>query len=129
MKQHIGITRAGNLATVAIERPPHNHGGATLVGGPADTLDGPDRTDDGGTIMLARAGRVLRGGAHLPGDTPPASDSGAPETPILYRNAVRPFATRKPIFAAVRDAAAGAADFRGGIRAVAARRAGHFARG
>lgn len=119
MKQHIEVSLAGHVATVTIDRPPHNHVNAALIGALADALEELDRDDRCRAIVLATAGRVFCGGADLSGDKPLVTDSGEAETPILYRNAVRLFATRKPIVAAVQGAAVGAglglalvADFR-----------------
>ncbi|MFT3975851.1 MAG: enoyl-CoA hydratase/isomerase family protein [Sphingomonas bacterium] len=119
MTDHIDISLAAHVATVVIDRPPHNHVNAALIGALADAFEMLDANDDCRAIVLATAGRVFCGGADLTGDKPLVTESGEAETPILYRNAVRLFATRKPIVAAVQGAAVGAglglalvADFR-----------------
>jgi len=119
MTQHIEVSIAHHVATVVIDRPPHNHVNAALIGALADTLEALDRDDACRAIVLATNGRVFCGGADLSGDKVLVTDSGEAETPILYRNAVRLFAARKPIVAAIQGSAVGAglglalvADFR-----------------
>lgn len=119
MRDHIAVTRDGHVATVVIDRPPHNHVNAALVGALADVFHELDRDDAVRALVLATAGKVFCGGADLTGDRPLAGRDGESETPELYRNAVRLFAARKPVVAAVQGAAVGAglglalvADFR-----------------
>lgn len=119
MTQHIEVSIANHVATVVIDRPPHNHVNAALIGALADTLEALDHDDSCRAIVLATNGRVFCGGADLSGDKVLVTDSGEAETPILYRNAVRLFAARKPIVAAIQGSAVGAglglalvADFR-----------------
>lgn len=119
MKEHISVEVASNVATIVIDRPPHNHVNAALIGALADAFEEMDRTDDVRALVLATAGKVFCGGADLSGDKPLADESGESETPALYRNAVRLFAAKKPVVAAVQGAAVGAglglalvADFR-----------------
>jgi enoyl-CoA hydratase/carnithine racemase len=119
MREHISVTTTDHVATILIDRPPHNHVNAALIGALADVLEELDGDMDCRAIVLATAGRVFGGGADLTGDTPLAGDDGESETPALYRNAVRLFAAKKPIVAAVQGAAVGAglglalvADFR-----------------
>lgn len=108
MAQHLAVERTGNVATVVIDRPPHNHVNARLIGALADTFEALDREDEVRAIVLATAGKVFCGGADLSGDKPLADESGESETPALYRNAVRLFAAKKPVVAAVQGAAVGA---------------------
>ena len=119
MREHITIAKAEHVATVTIDRPPHNHVNAGLVGALADVFEELDADGDTRAIVLATAGRVFCGGADLSGDKPLETEAGEPETPILYRNAVRLFAAQTPVVAAVQGAAVGAglglalvADFR-----------------
>ncbi len=119
MREHIEVTTAGHVATLVIDRPPHNHVNAALIGALADVLEELDEDRDCRAIVLATAGKVFCGGADLSGDKPLVTDTGERETPILYRNAVRLFAAKTPIVAAVQGAAVGAglglalvADFR-----------------
>lgn len=108
MKEHISVSTAGHVATVVIDRAPHNHVNAALINALADVFEELDRTDEVRAIVLATAGKVFCGGADLSGDKPLADESGESETPALYRGAVRLFAARKPVVVAVQGAAVGA---------------------
>lgn len=108
MTQHIAVTHDGAVATVVIDRAPHNHVNAKLIGALADVFEELDATDATRAIVLATAGKVFCGGADLTGDKPLADESGESETPALYRNAVRLFAAKKPVVVAVQGAAVGA---------------------
>lgn len=119
MREHIAVSTTDHVATIVIDRPPHNHVNAGLIGALADVLEALDGEMDCRAIVLATAGKVFCGGADLTGDKPLANEDGQSQTPALYRNAVRLFAARKPIVAAVQGAAVGAglglalvADFR-----------------
>ena len=108
MTRHIAVATADHVATVVIDRAPHNHVNARLVEALADTFEALDRDDDVRAIVLAAEGKVFCGGADLTGDKPLADDSGESETPALYTAAVRLFATKKPVVVAVQGAAVGA---------------------
>ena len=108
MREHLTVTIEGNVATVVVDRPPHNHVNAALIGALADVFEELDRDDQVRALVLATAGKVFCGGADLSGDKPLADESGESETPALYRNAVRLFAAKKPVVVAVQGAAVGA---------------------
>lgn len=108
MREHITVTTEGHVATVVIDRAPHNHVNARLVGALADVFEEIARDDAIRAIVLATEGKVFCGGADLTGDKPLADESGESETPALYRNAVRLFAAPKPVVVAVQGAAVGA---------------------
>ena len=131
MREHISVTTVDHVATVVIDRPPHNHVNAALIGAIADVFEELDGDGETRAIVLATAGRVFCGGADLSGDKPLANDSGESETPALYRNAGRLFAAQSPVIAAIQGAAVGAglglalvADFR--IAAAEARFSANF---
>ncbi|VVT13597.1 Enoyl-CoA hydratase [Sphingomonas sp. EC-HK361] len=116
---NITVIRDGAVARLELSAPPHNHVSAAIVGEIADALHAVDADDAIRAVVLTSAGRVFCGGADLTGDRPLENAEGESETPELYRNAVRCFAARKPIVAAVQGAAVGAglglallADFR-----------------
>jgi len=108
MREHIAVTTADHVATVVIDRPPHNHVNAALVNALADVFEELGHDDDVRAIVLATAGKVFCGGADLTGDKPLADESGESETPALYRGAYRLFASKKPVVVAVQGAAVGA---------------------
>jgi enoyl-CoA hydratase/carnithine racemase len=114
MRDHLTVTTTDHVATVVIDRAPHNHVNAALIGALADVFEEVDADGRTRAIVLATAGRVFCGGADLSGDRPLES-----ETPLLYRSAVRLFAAQTPVVAAIQGAAVGAglglalvADFR-----------------
>ncbi len=101
-----------HVATVEFSRPPHNHFDAGLIGSLADAYARLDA--DGGcrAIVLCSAGRHFCAGADFGG----GQGTGGPG---LYDEAVRLFAARTPVVAAVQGAAVGgglglalSADFR-----------------
>ncbi len=120
---------AGHVATVVLDRPPHNHVDLEVMTALADALDALDADDRCRAVVLTTAGKVFCGGA----DLAPAGLLGGGEAGLasFYRQAARLFGTRKPIVAAVQGAAVGAglglalvADFR--IAAPEARFAANF---
>jgi len=119
MNEHISVTRDGHVAIVELDRPPYNHVTAALIGALADVFEACDADPECRAIVLATAGRVFCGGADLSGDRPLETETGESETPALYRGAVRLFAAKTPVVAAIQGAAVGAglglalvADFR-----------------
>lgn len=108
MREHISVAKNGNVATVTIDRAPHNHVNARLINALADVFEELDEDAETRAIVLATAGKVFCGGADLTGDKPLADESGESETPALYRGAVRLFAAKTPVVVAVQGAAVGA---------------------
>jgi enoyl-CoA hydratase/carnithine racemase len=126
---NVTVTQADHVATVDIDRPPHNHISVELMRELADALQALDADKDCRAVVLCSAGKNFCAGADLAGGklNPDRSPSFNP----LYVEAVRLFSTRKPIVAAVQGAAVGAglglavvADFR--IAAPDARFAANF---
>ena len=115
----IRITWHGHVAVCEVDKPPHNHVSVQLITDLADAFEALDGDAACRAIVLASAGRTFCGGADLqaPGGL---SSSGAMEgINPLYTAAVRLFACKKPIVAAVQGSAVGAglglalvADFR-----------------
>ncbi|MBY4899111.1 enoyl-CoA hydratase/isomerase family protein [Cupriavidus sp. AU9028] len=111
----VHVSRAGHVATVTLNRPPHNHVDPGCMAALADALDELDRDDDCRAVVLAAQGKSFCAGADFG-----AQDAGIDRDPApFYRHAMRLFRTRKPIVAAVHGAAVGAgaglalvADFR-----------------
>ncbi len=129
---HLSID--GHVATIEMDRPPHNHIALPLVGGLATILEELDRDPACRAVVLAARGRHFCAGADLA--SRPAS-AGLPRDErtgrTLYTEAARLLRTRKPIVAAVHGAAIGAglglaavADFR--ITCAEARFSANFTR-
>lgn len=120
--------REDRVAFVEFCRPPDNFFDRALIASMADALEQLDRTDACRAVVLCAQGKHFCAGADFRG-TPLATENGR----HLYDEAVRVFATRKPIVAAVQGAAVGGglgvalvADFR--VAAPEARFSANFAR-
>lgn len=113
------VSTAGPVATVTFSRPPNNHVSAALLSDLADAFDAIDADPSLRASVLASDGRVFCAGADFGAG---AEETGADRSGFvesLYAQAVRLFAAKKPIVAAVQGAAVGAglglslvADFR-----------------
>jgi enoyl-CoA hydratase/carnithine racemase len=126
-----------HVARVEIQRPPHNYFDLALIADLASAVESLDADPRCRAIVLSAAGKNFCAGAQLGGGRSAASAAGArtPEGPVrhLYDEAVRLFATRTPIVAAIQGAAIGGGlglalmpDFR--VASPAARFAANFAR-
>jgi enoyl-CoA hydratase/carnithine racemase len=120
---------ADHVAQLEIRRPPANFFDRALIASLADALEALDAEPACRVVLIASRGKHFCAGAQLGrgGDGVPAGGRH------LYDEAVRLFATRKPLVAVVQGAAVGgglglalAADFR--VAAPEARFAANFAR-
>src|SRR5439155_6446455 len=120
---------SGHVATVEIHRPPDNYFDPVLVGDIATAFESIDADDDCRAIVLCSEGKHFCAGAALARGATEVAPSGR----HLYDEAVRVFASRTPVVAAVQGAAVGgglglalAAGFR--VGAPEARFSANFAR-
>lgn len=118
MSETLEIERLGAVARLTFANPPVNHATVTLLRAIADALDTLDGDPEIRVVILASAGKVFCAGADLSSDEG-FKGSGADPLREFYDQALRIFAARKPIVAAVQGAAVGAglglavaADFR-----------------
>jgi enoyl-CoA hydratase/carnithine racemase len=120
-----------HVGTVTMHRPPDNYFDVALIAALADAYERLEHEPDCRVIVLRSEGRHFCAGAALgqARSTAPASD-GAPH---LYDEAIRLFANRLPVVAAVQGAAIGgglglalSADFR--VGAAESRLSANFAR-
>jgi enoyl-CoA hydratase/carnithine racemase len=116
------------VATVEIDRPPHNYFDHQLIASLADCFSALDEDDGCRVSVLCSNGKSFCAGANFTGPREAEPAPGA-----LYREAVRLFSTRKPVVAAVQGAAIGGGlgvalfpDFR--VAAPEARFAANFSR-
>jgi enoyl-CoA hydratase/carnithine racemase len=119
-----------HVAVVTLARPPDNRIDPALVGALASVLEELDEDGRCRAVVLRADGEHFCAGATLRPSTEPVFDSAGPH---LYDEAIRLFATRKPIVAAVKGAAIGgglglalAADFR--VGGASTRLSANFAR-
>ena len=109
----ITIERSGNIATIVIQRPPHNFFDMPLIQQIAAALEGFDKEIDVRAIVLASEGKSFCAGANFgdgsrldaKGNRP--DEATANNSGHLYQEAVRIFRARKPIIAAVQGPAIG----------------------
>jgi enoyl-CoA hydratase/carnithine racemase len=124
----LGITLGDDyVATVEIQRPPHNYFDHALIKALADAFTALDEHDGTRAIVLCADGKSFCAGANFGGGR------SEDQPGQLYREAVRLFSTKTPVVAAVQGAAIGGglgvalmADFR--IAGPDARFAANFAR-
>ena len=112
-KQDISVEIADFVATIEIQRPPYNFFDYDLIQQIAEALEALDENDDCRSVVLAAQGKAFCAGANFgdgsavtrDGDVAGHANRGT--AGHLYKEAVRLFATRKPIIAAVHGAAVG----------------------
>ncbi len=107
--EELNVEHHGHVALVEINRPPNNFFDAPLINGIAEVFEELDQETDTRALVLASAGKHFCAGANF-GDQQGQQDrrerrleDGNP----LYAAAVRLFACRKPVVAAVQGAAIG----------------------
>lgn len=136
MSGAITLSRAGHVAELVLNHPPHNHVSLDILRDLADHVDALDADPAIRAIVLASDGKVFCAGADLVADDAIGGAVASRETDgvrLFYNQAIRLFARQKPIIAAVQGAAVGAglglavaADFR--VAAPEARFAANFVR-
>lgn len=126
----ITITHADHVATIILERAPHNFVDANVICELANQLEALDANADCRAVVLAANGKAFCAGADLSGS---AGATASTVAAALYTHAMRLFRTTKPIIAAVHGPAIGAglglaliADFR--VTCEAARFSASFTR-
>ena len=134
----INVGLAGHIATVEINRPPHNFFDRDLIAQIADAYEALDDDPQCRAIVLAAKGKSFCAGANFGSGRDDRSnrvefteDGFKNTTGLLYREGVRLFRAKKPVVAAVQGAAIGGglglaltADFR--VAAPEARFAANF---
>jgi len=100
----LGVTLENHVATVEIQRPPHNFFSYGLIQALADCFEDLGRDDACRAIMLCAQGKSFCAGADFSGGPTGGDRNGGNH---LYQEAVRLFRTPKPVVAAVQGAAIG----------------------
>ena len=118
MTEQLDVQIRGHTGLLSFQHPPHNHATVSLLRLLGDALDRLDSAPQVRAIVLASEGKAFCAGADL---VSPDGFGAAGDDPLreFYDQAIRIFASRKPIVAAVQGAAIGAglglavaADFR-----------------
>jgi len=128
----ISLTLNGHVAVLEIDRPPHNFLSVQLMRDLGDALEALDADAICRSVVLCSAGKNFSAGADFsPDERVEILTTDAGQTNPLYAQAVRLFACKKPIVAAVQGSAVGAglglalvADFR--VAATSARFTANF---
>jgi len=102
----LAIEFADAVATVEIRRPPHNFFDLALIRQLADAFEALDRNPQCRAIVLAAEGKSFCAGADFGDGSRLAGDSTG-NTAHLYVEAVRLFASRKPVVGAIHGPAVG----------------------
>lgn len=111
--QDIAIEIADFVATIEIQRPPYNFFDYPLIEQIANALEELDENPDCRAVVLGSQGKAFCAGADfgdgsaITRDGEVAGQSNRGAAGHLYREAVRLFATKKPIIGAIHGAAIG----------------------
>ena len=100
----VSVALSRNVAEVEIHRPPHNFLDVELIRSLADALEALDRAAECRVSVLCAEGKSFCAGANFGGRE---TEAPSGTTNPLYTQAVRLFACKKPIVAAVQGAAVG----------------------
>ncbi|MGI9425194.1 MAG: enoyl-CoA hydratase/isomerase family protein [Hyphomicrobiaceae bacterium] len=109
----LGTTVKDFVATVEIQRPPHNFFDYSLIQQLAETFEELDNNDACRAILLCAQGKSFCAGANFGDGNSINKDGSAQNAPNtgaaghLYMEAVRLFACKKPIVGAIQGAAIG----------------------
>jgi len=101
------ITHDGHVTLVEICRPPHNFFDFALIQQIAQTLEDLDQNPQCRAIVLASEGTAFCAGANFNSPNDKISRPENPGTNPLYFEAIRIFACKKPIVAAIHGPAVG----------------------
>jgi enoyl-CoA hydratase/carnithine racemase len=106
-REHVSVEHAGHVALMTFAAPPNNFASVALLRRIADELERLDADANCRAVVLRSEGKVFCAGAELTSPTG-VGGSGMDSIAALYEQALRLFATAKPIVVAVQGAAVGA---------------------
>ena len=102
------VSLDGNVATVEINRPPHNFFDFSLIGQIADAFEALDDLTACRALVLCAEGKSFCAGADFANrDSSGGADGPNPRAGHLYQEAVRLFRCKKPVVGAIQGAAIG----------------------
>ena len=103
----VGVERDGHVAVVEMRRPPHNFFDVPLIAALADALESLEADPDCRAVVLCAQGSSFCAGADFSRrEAAPERASPRAVNPV-YHEALRMFATGKPIVAAIQGPAVG----------------------
>ncbi|MFT3779145.1 MAG: enoyl-CoA hydratase/isomerase family protein [Ottowia sp.] len=102
----IDVRIDGAIATVEIQRPPHNFFDIPMISGIADAFEALEADPACRAIVLCAQGKSFCAGADFNNDGAPVQASARAMNP-LYFEAIRLFACTKPVVGAIHGAAVG----------------------
>ena len=107
----IEVTIKGHVATIEIQRPPHNFFDYALIQQIADAMEAIDEDNELRSAVLCAQGKSFCAGANFGSDGKSSNQSQDSnphdKSSHLYLEAVRLFATKTPIIGAIQGAAIG----------------------
>lgn len=103
----IGVSLAGHVGQIEIQRPPHNYFDNALINQIADALEAFDRDPQCRAVVLCAQGKSFCAGADFANRPATGAGTEGGSGRHLYKEATRIFRTRKPVVAAVHGAAVG----------------------
>ena len=107
----IGVTTDGHVATIEIQRPPHNFFDYALIQQLADAMEAIDSESNLRAVVLGAEGKSFCAGANFSASGGSSNQSAEKDpndrSSHLYVEAVRLFATKTPIVGAIQGAAIG----------------------
>jgi enoyl-CoA hydratase/carnithine racemase len=103
----VSVHLEADIALVEIHRPPHNHFDAQLIQDLAAAFESLDGDPECRALVLASEGKSFCAGANFNQGAAAPGDEVASSTSLLYQHAVRVFACKKPVVAAIQGAAIG----------------------
>ena len=106
----IGVSTEAHVATIEIQRPPHNFFDYSLIQQIADAMETIDDDNNLRCVVLCAQGKSFCAGANFESDGAQqieVENSPTDKSSHLYVEAVRLFATKTPIVGAIQGAAIG----------------------
>jgi enoyl-CoA hydratase/carnithine racemase len=90
----IGVTIAGHVGQIEIQRPPHNYFDNALINGIADALEALDRDPGCRAVVLCAQGKSFCAGADFANRPATGASEDTGRSKHLYKEATRIFRTR-----------------------------------